>query len=193
MCVLPCIAPMGDALRGLFNDENGRLLVPGTSADLAGVMDGFYNAGHKSINEANAIATNAAKLFSKSAILQNLVETLGEAASEEDSRSSDDSLLKQRRYYVEEYQANRSNARVAGGKARADVEAILNGLGYEALVVRQSVGFSDVNTSKFAKVMRRLRSVDDWSRGLDLLASGDTLVVQLPIRNHSVTVARCQI
>ncbi|MBR3182461.1 MAG: hypothetical protein IKF56_07490 [Eggerthellaceae bacterium] len=92
--------------------------------------------------------------------------------------------------YANESFASDGDLMKAGGKARKDCAAIMDHMGYKALDVIQSVSFKQNEPTKAAKVRRRLAAVHDWKEGCNSLKPGDVLVVQLPIRNHSLSVAK---
>ncbi len=90
-------------------------------------------------------------------------------------------------YYVKEvYESNEYN-KTASVKARDDVEIILNRDGWKALTVVRARDDKDKNLAR--KVSMHFKAKDDWDAALATLQNGDVLLLQFPIRYHTIFFA----
>ena len=88
-------------------------------------------------------------------------------------------------YYVSEVQYDVGVQRTAGTKARNDVEAILNDLGYHKVLIEKKIKKSEL---RFKSISYHLSCYQEWKQALDKLnlKSGDNLLVQFPAVNHTL-------
>lgn len=87
------------------------------------------------------------------------------------------------KYYIFEQSRNIGGSMTAGVKARSDVEYILDSEGYTRLVVLKSCYPSD---STYNKIKASVETSGQWHKLVGKLNSGDTLVVQLPLSEHTL-------
>ena len=92
------------------------------------------------------------------------------------------------KYYSREIQNKDELLRTAGVKARDDADAILSGDGWEQIVFQfdtaaETKGLLDTLHTHF-------RNYKVWADRMKRLKSGDTLLIQFPIKNHSVFISR---
>lgn len=71
----------------------------------------------------------------------------------------------------------------AGSKARYDIERILENSG---VTVRDLVYEAPTGGNVLEKVLLHFRCYKEWNRCTDDIGAGDEVVIQLPIRNHTV-------
>lgn len=89
------------------------------------------------------------------------------------------------KYYANEIDSLKGEKLTAGLKAREDVEEICRECALEKLDVVQSVRFASVNPSLVNKIKRRARSGGDWAKAISKMDDGSSLLIQIPVRNHS--------
>ena len=80
--------------------------------------------------------------------------------------------------------------RTAGIKARDDIDTILSQNGYEGIEVCVPVADRE-NQSIPQKAGYHIQLMRVWDQCLSRVGDGDILVIQFPIVNHSVLLARC--
>ena len=85
-------------------------------------------------------------------------------------------------WVLREQQRQESNYN-AGSKARMDVDSILTANGYKPLIAN-----IDLDTSQMLlkKVRLQFSRYFEWSSSLKVVSSGDTVVIQYPVRNHTL-------
>ena len=86
------------------------------------------------------------------------------------------------KWIVKEQQRHESDYN-AGSKARADVERILCTEGFEELTAQFK---HDTSQSTLYKAFLQLSRYFEWTRCFRQLHSGDKIVIQFPVRNHTV-------
>lgn len=77
--------------------------------------------------------------------------------------------------------------RHAGNKARKDIEVILDSLGWNALEITGSDKHLSANI--IGKAGEHLGVAETWDRAFRRIASGDVVLLQLPLVNHTVLFA----
>ncbi len=95
------------------------------------------------------------------------------------------------RYYTQEiWEDDKKMQRTAGTKARDDIAGILDKMGFESIAVTvPEVDRGRQNVWQKAAFHGKLRNI--WDKSLKKLQSGDELVIQFPILNHSVLLKGC--
>ena len=94
------------------------------------------------------------------------------------------------KYYTREIWSEEGYQRTAGIKARDDVDAVLGDMGFAALDIE--VPAADREHQSTADKLRFHRDLSRiWSECLTPVGSGDVLLIQFPIVNHSVLLSRC--
>ena len=88
------------------------------------------------------------------------------------------------KYYIQEVATER-NKKIAMGKAREDVNIILNFIGFKPIniPVRKHTG-----TQKF---FRQFQSLADWNKSVSSLKRGDSLLIQYPPLENSLFLNNC--
>ena len=71
----------------------------------------------------------------------------------------------------------------AGSKARNDVDSILVGEGYDPLVANSEL---DESQGAAKKILLQFTRYGEWKKCIKSLKSGDTVVIQYPVRNHTL-------
>ena len=94
------------------------------------------------------------------------------------------------KYYVFERGIREMQKENAGGKARADIDCILESEGFQKIEVLQSVNADYNQPSTISKIARRIRAKGDWKRALRNIKDGELVFVQMPLRNHSLGVSK---
>ena len=90
-------------------------------------------------------------------------------------------------YYLKERDALEHSRKNAGSKARIDVEAILNNLGYAPVNV--VIPYKKVDTF-FGAVKTTISNYRFWKKQLSGLGAGDNVLMQFPPRSHSALFPR---
>ena len=85
-------------------------------------------------------------------------------------------------WIIREQQRNESDYN-AGSKARADVDSVLTNCGFTPLVASHEI---DTSTSMVKKSMLHFTRYSEWKKCLGHLNEKDTVVIQFPIRNHTI-------
>lgn len=75
----------------------------------------------------------------------------------------------------------------AGSKARADVDAILISDGFKPLLANLEL---DTSQNAFRKITLQFSRYFEWTRCIKTVSPGDSVVIQYPVRNHTVFFAR---
>ena len=94
-------------------------------------------------------------------------------------------------YSVKEIRSSensRSEERNAGGKARADVCSILSQIGFGEITV--SVDESRGKASRISKMYKHIGIYNKWLLACEEVLSGDSIVIQYPIIDHSLLMGR---
>ena len=93
-------------------------------------------------------------------------------------------------YYTKEIWNEEGYQRTAGIKARDDVDAILEKNGFKALEIcvpqEDRVGQNLLQKMQYHRKLSRI-----WDECLSCAGSGDVIVIQFPIINHSVLLSGC--
>ena len=93
-------------------------------------------------------------------------------------------------YYTREVWNEEGYQRTAGIKARDDVDAVLDRMGFTALCV--PVPDEDrEHQSTVEKLLFHVKLRNLWKETLSCAGRGDTIVIQFPIVNHSVLLSDC--
>lgn len=90
------------------------------------------------------------------------------------------------KWIIREQQRNESEYN-AGSKARADVDSVLTNCGFSPLVVCHEI---DTSEGFIKKATLHFTRYYEWKKCLVQLNEGDTVVIQFPIRNHTVFLKR---
>ena len=88
------------------------------------------------------------------------------------------------KYYICEGKVNGKYN--ASSKARQDVEAILNEIGYEKFFVRTKNGIQKSKLLKILQLITYIKNKYIWNKELKKLKSGDTIIIQYPILNTTI-------
>lgn len=89
------------------------------------------------------------------------------------------------KYYIKEVYRAETDQKTAGVKARDDVEKILDFLNYKPIVISSIIkNRKDLKKSK--KVLIHKETYDIWKKKLSFLNPEDELIVQFPIKEHSI-------
>lgn len=92
-------------------------------------------------------------------------------------------------YFVSEVQTDEGVQKTAGVKARDDVEAILKKMGMQELqIVTKWQERKEGSIAYRVSVHSKVKKV--WEKSLSMLKSGDILIVQFPIIEHSIFLSR---
>lgn len=75
----------------------------------------------------------------------------------------------------------------AGSKAREDVETVLCGEGFRPLAVCSG---SARQNGMIRKLRNHIKAYREWSEGLKAAGNGDTVVIQYPVRNHTILMKK---
>jgi len=89
------------------------------------------------------------------------------------------------KYYIQEVYKAKTDQKTAGIKARDDVEEILESLSYRPIVI-SSIIKDRKDLKKLKKVLIHKETYDIWKKTLSFLKSEDELIVQFPIKEHSI-------
>lgn len=71
----------------------------------------------------------------------------------------------------------------AGSKARNDVDSIMTKEGYKPLIANME---PDTSCGVLRKAWLQLNRYMEWKKSMSQLSKGDTVVIQYPIRNHTI-------
>lgn len=71
----------------------------------------------------------------------------------------------------------------AGSKARADVDAVVTSAGFQPLIANLEL---DLSQGFFKKIILQFQRFFQWKKSIRQVQEGDTVVVQFPVRNHTV-------
>lgn len=77
--------------------------------------------------------------------------------------------------------------RIAGGKARVDVLAILGRMGFDRIDVRYK---RNADESVLTKLLGHFRAYRLLMRAFSTLKTGDSLIVQFPLETHTILIGR---
>lgn len=92
-------------------------------------------------------------------------------------------------YLLKEEQVSDKAERTAGVKARDDIDEIFANEGYSEIVVKTIM--QDKKTKSIAEKLKTHKAVyNEWSKKTSALKSGDTLLIQFPIFEHSLFLSR---
>ncbi len=87
-------------------------------------------------------------------------------------------------YYIKEIQTNGDMKKTAGIKARDDACQIMEDIGFKCLTVSKE-DLERIEASTVKKVKSHFSAYSDFSKGLSDLHSGDCVLIQYPIINHT--------
>ncbi|MDO4797481.1 MAG: hypothetical protein Q4A01_05605 [Coriobacteriales bacterium] len=91
-------------------------------------------------------------------------------------------------YYADERETTDAVVRNAGGKARADVNAILARMGMSPLAIDTIAGRDQAG--KIQKLAMHRTTANNWLQAIRTLSTGDGLVVQMPPVGHTIFFGR---
>jgi hypothetical protein len=87
-------------------------------------------------------------------------------------------------YYIKEIYNNGEYAKTASSKARDDIEFVLNSLNWKKIEI------TNLRTNKSNNILKKIymhkKSGYDWKNSFTDLSSGDTVLIQFPVRYHSL-------